>query len=68
MQKRVEFFRSIPIFKHWTISQIRKLVKQFNLQYFKRNQVFCTQGDNPDMIAIVNNGEFEAVRKRRNKT
>ena len=38
-QKDINFFIQLPIFKHWTMNQVRKLVLGFKYEKFKRNQL-----------------------------
>lgn len=67
IQKKCDFFQSLPYFRHWTLNQIRKLVKQFNEEEFKRNQVLFTQGSSSDFIAIICEGEFEVARRKKKR-
>jgi hypothetical protein len=40
--KKCDFFHNLPFLRHWTLTQVRKLVKQFREEEFKRNQVLFT--------------------------
>jgi len=67
IQKKVDFFKSLPFLHRWTKNQIRKIVYSFNEYYFQRNQTVFHQGDQAQFIYIVKDGEFEVRRERRKK-
>lgn len=62
-QKDINFFNKLPIFKHWTTNQIRKLVLGFKYEKFQRNQAVYKQGEPANMVYIAQNGDFETVRQ-----
>jgi CRP-like cAMP-binding protein len=62
--KKCDFFHDLPFLRHWTLSQVRKLVKQFHEEEFKRNQLLFTQGDPAEFITIICEGEFELTRRK----
>lgn len=55
----------MPFLSHWTKSQIAKLTLSFTEKGYCRNQTIYSQGDPAEMIYIVKQGEFEALRTRK---
>jgi hypothetical protein len=62
VQNKVNFFRSLPFVKHWTLSQVQKLVYMFSERRITRNQTLYQQGEEVSFVYIVKSGEFEIVR------
>lgn len=64
---KCEFLSQLPFLKHWTSTQLKKMIELFKFETFKRNQVVYCQGDQSDKIYIIDTGNFEVVRKRRTR-
>ena len=67
IQKKVDFFKSLPFLNKWTKNQIRKVVYSFNEVDYGRNQTVYQQGEISAYIYIVKEGEFEVKRERRKR-
>ena len=62
LNRKVDFFISIPMFSDWTRGAIEKLTYYFKSKEFKRNHYLYRQGDPCDYWYIVAGGEFEATK------
>jgi CRP-like cAMP-binding protein len=66
---RTDFFSKLPYLKHWTSTQIKRLVDEdVELGAYKRNQFVYRQGDPSKFIYVVLHGNFEVIRRKRVRT
>jgi len=65
LNKLVDFLKSVPSFKHWSKSALLKLQYFCKKQTFIRNQYVYKEGDDPDFVYIIHQGEFEISKKMR---
>lgn len=57
--KKIDFMSSIPFFKNQTLSQLKKLILQFNQEKsFNINQYVFRQGMMPTHVYIIKEGDF----------
>lgn len=59
MEKQIEFFKNVPFLKMMTKTQIQKTIYGIEKMDCIRNQVVCSEGQNPTAVYIVASGEFE---------
>lgn len=55
----------MPFLKHWTKTQIHRLIRSFESKSFVRNQVIYNQGEKSSLVYIIQKGEFEITRTRK---
>lgn len=60
LNKKIDFFKSLPIFQDWTRISVGKITYFFIEKHLKRNFRVYSEGDPTDSIYIVIDGEFEA--------
>jgi len=60
---KIEFFKKIHFLSHWTANQIQRVIYSFSEKTFLRNQTVYLQGEDPAMVFIIKEGEFEAERQ-----
>lgn len=65
IEQKARFFMDMPFLKHWTKTQIHRLIRSFESKSFVRNQVIYNQGDQSSLVYIIQKGEFEITRTRK---
>ncbi|CAI2382238.1 unnamed protein product [Moneuplotes crassus] len=60
LNKKIDFFKSLPIFQDWTRIAVGKLTYFFIEKEYLRNFKVYSEGDKTEYIYIVLEGEFEA--------
>eukprot|EP00347_Sterkiella_histriomuscorum_P023290 403335214 len=63
MSRIVEFMHELPFFKVWTRTSLGKLQYSFEQKQLQRNQVLYREGQDAEMIYIIQNGEFEVTKR-----
>ncbi len=61
-QMKIAFLKSLHFLAHWTTSQIQKVMHSFSEKSFVRNQSVYLQGEDPSLVYVVKEGEFEVLR------
>ena len=57
--KRLDLFKEMHLFKHWNQDQISQLLLQTEEVAYQRNQPVFKEGDLPDRMYFVMQGEIE---------
>jgi len=55
----IDFFRSLPLFNHWTRRGLSKLQFFFQKKIYKRGNIIYRSGETPTHVYLVKNGQFE---------
>ena len=58
LERKLDFFRSMAIFKNWTFYQLKRLYYQFEQIPAKVHSKIFTEGESANDIYIIKSGEF----------
>ena len=62
LNKDIEFLKETPHFKHWSKNAISKLTYYFQRMECQKNQYIFKEGEEPNYIYIVLEGEFALIK------
>lgn len=65
LNSKIDFYQSIPFFKHQTQNSIKKLVNGFQEHTYSMNQFVFHQDATPTHVYIIKEGLFQILRKER---
>lgn len=61
--EKIEFLKSLDIFKHWSRLSVRKVVNVFEKKKYRKGNVIYRENDPANEIFIVASGEFKLTQK-----